>query len=93
MNAMADAEAILKKPLKTVMRNEDEFGSPTTFRALLFGALQEYHPETTLREVGRIISDVGVDEVEKSILAGLDIAFPDAKKKAKALKKKTTKTA
>lgn len=87
MNALADAEAELGKPIKTLMRDPDEFGSPTTFRALIWAGLQEHH-ECDIREAGRIIQEVGIENCEAAILAALETAFPDAKKKAKAKAKK-----
>lgn len=56
-NALAEAEDILGLNPQDLLKQMHEKQQTKYFRALLFGALQEHHPDITLRDAGRLLGD------------------------------------
>ena len=77
INAVCELEDALGKSI-------DEIGAEMsggsmrmgTLRAVVWAALQEHHPGTTMQDAGRIIGEVGMDEVGPKIGEAFQAAFP-----------------
>lgn len=80
-NAMATIEELLDVGINDLgpMLSDPKRFRIGTWRALLWGALLEMHPDLSLEDAGEIIGAAGVDEVVARIGEALTLFFPEAK--------------
>lgn len=74
VNALVEAETLLDKSINDIIATLDRVG---TLRAIMWAALLEKHPNTTLLDAGEIIGAVGADAAGVAIGEALKAAFPD----------------
>jgi len=77
VNAVCEAEEVFQEDISSVLENKDRMKQSRTIRVLLWAALLEHHPEITLRDVGKLIEEQGMDAIGKSIIGALHVAYPD----------------
>ena len=77
VNAVCEAEEVFKEPLEDVLNDVKKMKQARIIRVLLWAALQEHHPELSLRDTGKIIGEMGAEPIEKAIIGSLHAAYPD----------------
>jgi len=91
-NAMCDAEEHFQRSLDEVfLELEDEaskFKHKKIIRGLIWAALQENHPDITVKETGKLIQEIGIDVVGEQLIKGLVLAYPDLINEDGTVKKK-----
>lgn len=55
----------------------------TDLRILLWAGLQEFHDDLDVRDAGRLISEIGMEDLTSKILGAISAAFPTPKTKGK----------
>lgn len=79
VNAMCELEDAIGQPISQIAEqlNRAESVRLSTVRALVWAALRDHHPETTLAQAGELMSAVGVPAVMEKIGEAFQLAFPD----------------
>jgi hypothetical protein len=50
-----------------------------TLRTVFWAALQDYHPEITLQQAGRMVSAMGLTKADEAVGKAFALAFPEVK--------------
>lgn len=85
LNAMCELEEAFGRPLLEVISDlEAAQENPnglriTTLRTLVWGALQDHHPDIDLKGAGIIAGLAGLPVVMEAIVKAIHLAFPQAK--------------
>ncbi|NGP19297.1 hypothetical protein [Devosia aurantiaca] len=85
LNAMCELEDAFGRPLLEVIGDlqaaqADPKGLRiTTIRMLVWGALQDHHPDIDLKRAGVIAGEAGLPIVMEAIIKAIHLAFPQAK--------------
>lgn len=81
VNAMCEIEDQSGKSISEIgqLLSDQKTATIKIVRAVLWGALQEYHDGISIREVGAIIDDIGMAEAGRLIGEAFTAATPDAK--------------
>lgn len=95
MNALVELEDATGMPVPKLALS---FGDPEQMsykllRSMFWAGLLHHHPDVTVEEAGRIMSEIDLLEVIEKISEAFAAAFNVDEKKAKALEKKLGKTA
>jgi hypothetical protein len=80
---VADVNAVLE-----IINSLQARPSLRTIRTIFHVAMQQFHPETTAKEAGDLISEVGISEAADAIGKGLIMAFPAVEPSAEGNVKK-----
>lgn len=78
-NAIAEIETLLDKGINDIaemLRDPKDFRIGT-WRAVLWGALRDRHPEVDLLTAGEIMGQAGVDSVVSALGDAMTLAFPE----------------
>lgn len=87
LNAMCELEDAFGKPLLEVIGDlEAAQADPTklrlsTVRTLVWGALQDHHPDVDVKQAGIIAGHAGLPVVMEAIVTAIHLAFPNARAK------------
>lgn len=84
INSLCSLEELLNKSVNEIMAGIGD-GSKVrlgTVRALVWAGLSEKHPEITVKDAGRIITEGGTAEVMAKVTEALEAAFPPPEAKA-----------
>lgn len=73
INSIVEVETVLDRGISEVIQHMDRVG---TLRALLWGAMLEYQPKTTLFEAGDLIGRIGAEAAAEKLAEALKLAFP-----------------
>jgi hypothetical protein len=77
INAIAEVETLLDKGINEILATLDPATARIgTLRAILWGSLQEHHPEVTLLDAGELIGAVGAEKAGPIIGEAIKAAFP-----------------
>ena len=81
INALCELEDCLGKPVPQIV---DALGDPanvrmTDVRALVWAAMLDHHDGVSLKEAGKVASDIGVVTCLEKVGKALEIAFPTVK--------------
>lgn len=79
-NALCDAE----EDFPGIMQGQIDISSARKIRKMIGHALAAHHPDLTEREVGDVISEVGLDAVAQALADAMQAAFPSAEAGAKS---------
>ncbi len=97
LNAMCELEEAFGKPLLEVVGELEQAQTDpkklrlATVRTLVWGALQDHHPEVDLRQAGIIAGLAGLPVVMEAIVKAIHLAFPQAKPGARPNPRKAPK--
>lgn len=89
LNAMCELEDAFERPLIAVISDLEKAQEDptklrvTTVRTLVWGALQDHHPEIDLKQAGILAGRAGLATILAAILQAIQLAFPQAKPGAK----------
>lgn len=89
LNAMCELEDAFERPLLEVIGDLQAAQSNpqglriTTVRLLVWGALQDHHPDIDLKMAGQIAGAAGLPNVMEAIIKAIHLAFPQAEAGAK----------
>jgi hypothetical protein len=78
-NAIAEIETLLDKGINDIaamLRDADDFRIGT-WRVMLWGALREFHPTTSLDDAGEIMGKAGVQHVIEALGDAMTLSFPE----------------
>lgn len=90
LNAMCELEDAFERPLLAVVADLEEAQADPkklevkTLRTLVWGALQDHHPDIDLRQAGLLAGRAGLPVIMGKIVEAIKLAFPQAKGGAKA---------
>jgi len=82
LNAMCELEEEFGRPLLAVISDlEAAQADPTklevkTLRALVWGALQDHHPEISIKEAGILAGRAGLPVIMGKLMEAIQLAFP-----------------
>lgn len=91
-NAMCEIEEATGKTITEIGRvlGNEATASISLMRSVFWGALQHHHDGLTLKDAGKLISDIGMDEAGRLIGEAFKSAFPQKKGKDARPRKATT---
>lgn len=84
LNAMCELEEAFGKPLLEVIgdleaaQDDPKKLKVTTIRMLVWGALQDNHPDITLKKAGLLAGRAGLPVVMEKVVRAIHLAFPQA---------------
>lgn len=89
LNAMCELEDAFGQPLLAVIADLQEAQADprklrvSVLRTLVWGALQDHHPDIDEKAAGRLAGRAGLPNVMAAILEAIQLAFPQSKPGAK----------
>lgn len=78
-NAFCEIEEVLGLNLPELVDALQRRPSLRLFRAILYGALHEHHPELTLADCGNLLSEMGLERVTQEVSELTQNVMPTAK--------------
>ncbi|WP_157014896.1 GTA-gp10 family protein [Mesorhizobium xinjiangense] len=80
VNAICELEDALDRPVARIAEelNDPENIRMSTVRSVIWAALQDCHPGTTIQEAGEIATVAGTTAIMEALGRAFQLAFPDA---------------